>query len=774
MRKTYVLDTSVLVHDPHSLKNFHRSNVVLPIYVLDELDKLKTQINQTGKNARVCIKQIDRICEEGDIHLGVEIENDIILKVDTSVVDPKSFGDQNYIDNKILACAAKLQKENADVIVTLVSRDINLRIRARSFGINAEHYDNENVKSQDLFVGHRSVYNEELAEKLLLDGVLDTVYDETKDIFPNEFVLFYDNNGEEVISIGRKIRNKIVKLKSHKPWKLEPKNREQAMALDLLMDNSVPLVSLAGQAGSGKAQPLDSKILTPTGWKLMGDIKVGDNVIAKSGKKQKVTGVFPQGEKDIFEVVFSDGSKTQCCEDHLWLTKTSKERDTNKPGKVRSLKEIKESLRYGVCNKKNHSIPMTNPVEFNEQDLPIDPYLLGVLLGDGSFASSSISFTTFDDEILENCKKLLPETVSFKLKKEFGNYYITNKKGQKNPLKEKLKEISAWGHLSFEKQIPEIYKFNSVDNRVAILQGLMDTDGFCSKNGMSVVFYSTSKQLALDVQFLVQSLGGKAVITDKQTSYTYKGIKKLGRPSFAVHISLINILPFRLKRKLQNFKERTKYPPMRYIDEINYIGKKQAQCIMVDSEDHLYVTDDFIVTHNTLICMAAALELVKEQKRYKKCMIVRPQTILGAEIGFLPGDLQEKLSPSYQAIMDSFDFLLESKSGMLDMWMQKEIIVFEPMTYLRGRSIHDTLIICDEVQNISPHEIKAILTRAGKGTKIVLTGDYTQIDSKGLDATHNALSYVIEKFKKSNLAGSLILTKCERSLLAEEAVNLLG
>jgi len=428
MRKTYVLDTSVLVHDPHSLKNFPRSNVVLPIYVLDELDKLKTQINQTGKNARVCIKQIDKICEEGDIHLGVEIENDIILKVDTSVVDPKSFGDHSYVDNKILACAAKLQKENTDALVTLVSRDINLRIRARSFGINAEHYDNEHVKSQDLFVGHRNVYNEELAEKLLLDGFLETVYDETKDIFPNEFVLFHDNDGEEVISIGRRIRNKIVKLKSQKPWGLEPKNREQAMALDLLMDNSVPLVSLAGFAGSGK----------------------------------------------------------------------------------------------------------------------------------------------------------------------------------------------------------------------------------------------------------------------------------------------------------------------------------------------------------TLLAIASAMELVIEQKRFKKLLIIRPQTVLGQEIGFLPGDLSEKLGPSFFAIRDSFEFLLEKKKSMLDMWIEKEIVSFDSMTYLRGRSIHDALIIVDEIQNVSPHEVKAVLTRCGKGTKIILNGDYSQIDSKGLDATHNALTYVIEKFKKSNLAGSLILTKCERSPLAEEAVNLLS
>jgi superfamily II DNA or RNA helicase len=132
----------------------------------------------------------------------------------------------------------------------------------------------------------------------------------------------------------------------------------------------------------------------------------------------------------------------------------------------------------------------------------------------------------------------------------------------------------------------------------------MDTDGFCSKNGKSIIFYSTSIKLVKGVQFIVQSLGGKAVITDKHTYYTYKDVYKAGKNSFAVHISMPkNIIPFRLSRKKDLFSPRTKYPPLKYINKIELVGQKEAKCILIDSEDHLYVTDDFILTHNSL-CLA--------------------------------------------------------------------------------------------------------------------------------------------------------------------------
>jgi superfamily II DNA or RNA helicase len=357
--------------------------------------------------------------------------------------------------------------------------------------------------------------------------------------------------------------------------------------------------------GSGKAQPLDAKVLTPFGWKLMAEIKVGSLVIGSDGKSKEVLDIFPQGQKDIYKITFSDDSITECCNDHLWLTSTFNERSHGKTTKkIRTLSEIKDTL-YRYDGSSNHAIQMVKPVEFNSQNILIDPYLLGLLLGDGCFSNKTgVSISNADNEIIEYCKD---SVISYNLVlKQHGkyDYYLVNKTKrafQKNNLISDLKHYDLMCKLSYDKFIPKQYLFNSVQVRLSILQGLMDTDGFISSNGASNIFYTTSPQLAKDVQFIIQSLGGKAVIKDKKTKYTYKNIKKQGRDSFAVYISLPNdIQPFRIGKKLSRFKNKTKYIPTRYIRSIEYVGKKEAQCILIDSEDHLYITDDFIVTHNTL------------------------------------------------------------------------------------------------------------------------------------------------------------------------------
>jgi hypothetical protein len=173
---------------------------------------------------------------------------------------------------------------------------------------------------------------------------------------------------------------------------------------------SVMLLAAAG--GTGKAGPLWSKVLTPDGWKLMGDICVGDKVIAGDGSIAKVTGVFPQGKKPIFKVQMSDGATTHCCDEHLWLTKSQRDRDRHREWKIRPLKEIRETLHLHKSNgrkDRNHSIPMVGPVQFKEQLLPIHPYLLGVILGDGSMTQSGLTLAISDSEITSKILPLLPE-----------------------------------------------------------------------------------------------------------------------------------------------------------------------------------------------------------------------------------------------------------------------------------------------------------------------------------------------------------------------------
>ncbi|OQY18352.1 MAG: phosphate starvation-inducible protein PhoH [Desulfobacteraceae bacterium 4572_35.1] len=184
-------------------------------------------------------------------------------------------------------------------------------------------------------------------------------------------------------------------------------------------------------------------------------------------------------------------------------------------------------------------------------------------------------------------------------------------------------------------------------------------------------------------------------------------------------------------------------------------------------------------TGKTLLAIAAGLQKTADEGKYSRLLVSRPVFPMGRDLGFLPGDVEEKLSPWMQPIFDNVDLLLSSvedrgkhKRGYKEL-VDMGIMEIEPLTYIRGRSIPNQYMIVDEAQNLTPHEIKTIITRAGEGTKIVLTGDPYQIDNPYVDAASNGLSYVVEKFKGQQISGHVTLSRGERSGLAELAANLL-
>jgi len=175
-------------------------------------------------------------------------------------------------------------------------------------------------------------------------------------------------------------------------------------------------------------------------------------------------------------------------------------------------------------------------------------------------------------------------------------------------------------------------------------------------------------------------------------------------------------------------------------------------------------------TGKTLLALAVGLEKVLEKKEYSKLLITRPVVPMGHDIGYLPGSKEEKLRPWMQPIFDNLDYLFCNHDGsfnMTDHLVEQGIIEIEALTYIRGRSIPQQFIICDEAQNLSPHMIKTVITRVGEGSKIIFTGDPEQIDHPYLDSSSNGLSYLAEKLKTEDLAGHVTLRKGERSRVAE-------
>jgi intein/homing endonuclease len=409
---------------------------------------------------------------------------------------------------------------------------------------------------------------------------------------------------------------------------------------------------LAGCAGqrSGKAQPLYSLIKIPNGWIKMGDIKVGDIVSTPDGKSSPIIGVFPQGKKPIYRITFEDGRFADCGEEHLWKVYNShwKTTDTrvkgggkgyiyheHNPWRIMTTREILDRK-----NKNPLFIPLTSYGGI-EQNFSIDPYVLGLLLGDGSFMTSSLIFSNIDSENLKNLKNKLIEGYDLKKVSETScDYLITHgKKGVINYYKETLKNLNLWGKQSYEKFIPEIYKEASIKQRLELLRGLMDTDGAGGKvdvsnfeykvkrAGSTPCFGTSSHQLALDVQYLTRSLGALCKITTKHPTYTYKGVKKQGRAAYRCWIRHPHPKTlYELSRKIENVKRNKQITLGCKIKSIEYLGMEKTQCIMIDHPDHLYITDNFVATHNSVfVAMTACYQLhrflkIQSPSRYFKLM----------------------------------------------------------------------------------------------------------------------------------------------------------
>lgn len=432
VRNVFILDTSVLVYDHNALQAFENCDLILPITVVDELDKLKKLSNDVGRNARVVTRKLDTLLSEHPDVQGCKLPKGVIFTIDSSYQSSNSLNE--YGDLRILQCAAKVQKENPEKKVVLVTRDINLRIRARSAGLGTQSYDREDMASHELYQGYRSVCAPALGKKLLMTQSVSCNGEPLLEaMFPNEFVLFTDKDANGV-SAGRKIGQSIHLVTEKSPWGLHMRGKEQLFASNLLLDPNVPLVTLVGMAGSGK----------------------------------------------------------------------------------------------------------------------------------------------------------------------------------------------------------------------------------------------------------------------------------------------------------------------------------------------------------TLCAVAAALELVLNQRRYGSFEIYRPMETVGAEMGFLPGSVEEKLAPFYAPINDAFALLFGDKSKKKENWkntlfqyMDSGIIKQEAIAFIRGRSIHNTLVLVDEAQNLTRDEMKTILTRVGEDSKIILCGDVLQIDQKSLDAFDNGLTCVVDKFKSYDLAGHVALNKGERSPLSALAARIL-
>jgi hypothetical protein len=363
--------------------------------------------------------------------------------------------------------------------------------------------------------------------------------------------------------------------------------------------------------GLGKALASDTMVVTPAGYVPIGKLLPGDHVIGADGKPTKVLGVFPQGERPGFRVTFSDDSSLVCDIEHLWNVRTKTQRHRGDGWKTWTLAQIMDrGLRADSGTAQDRLfIPMVDPVQFNEttDELPIDPYVLGCLIGDGGLTSYTPMMTSADPEIIDRIRSALPIGTSIE-RRRYTKYdwVIAGTRGgnhhEANRVTDALRDLGLMGHGSPEKFVPTPYLLGAEDTRRALLQGLLDTDGSVwLDNGCPVIeFCTTSKKLADDFVFLVQSLGGKGRAREKKTTHL---LAYRVTPTFPNGIA-----PFWLTRKATLYGERSKGMPSRSFRNIEPVGIVDMTCIKVEAEDGLFVAEGFIVTHNTLCELEFALQ----------------------------------------------------------------------------------------------------------------------------------------------------------------------
>lgn len=480
-----------------------------------------------------------------------------------------------------------------------------------------------------------------------------------------------DKPGIKIDQPGEKLQAKAIKTL---PFDLTSSQKKALVLLNKRMSEDVPSTTLVNaDVGSGKGLCEDESVLTPSGWVKIKEIQVGDEVIGSNGKPTKVTGVFPQGLQEVAKIEFSDNTEIITDLSHLWAVQplgqfANKYKDGALPTRIVSTRQLlseepseveieqggngnsmykkKIMMQTHFKNSKGGlkwSIPvLSEPVEHVKQKelLPLDPYFFGYWLGDGN--SRGLHITVGDQDLL---------TTQLNLSKCWKGEVIasigpkkTKDKKSPNTLQFKSEEFAGATKLKemgvyMNKHIPENYLLSASEERLSLLQGLMDSDGHCSKRGI-LEFTNNNKNIVDGLLNLVRSLGGIGKVSRiRKANYTNTSGEKVESKHFSYTVIFtlpFGMAPFRLERKLKLYGERIEKLPKRShghkkkITNVELLPEKQKTiCIKVDAEDELFVTKDFIVTHNTVVAQLSALRAIDSGFQ---TVLIAPTDILARQL----------------------------------------------------------------------------------------------------------------------------------------------
>lgn len=413
-----------------------------------------------------------------------------------------------------------------------------------------------------------------------------------------------------------------------------------------------PNIICLAAAGAGKSIPNSTMIPTPNGWKKVSEIKEGEFLFDQEGNPTKVLGVFPQGKKEVYEITFGDKRTAKCCIDHIWSVHKDTWKDKNK-FKDYTLKEILED-KWEKIDKRGHkshqfSIPCSKAVKYNATEkLTVDPYLLGVFLGDGSCLESALTLSSNDKEIVEKIQSILGCPDIYQNSANYHWTFYKNNEHQRVQTKEIFGKYSEnVCRYSYDKSIPEVYKLASIEDRYKLIQGLMDTDGSITKSGgrYHVSFTTTSEKLKNDFIEVMGSLGYVCTcrIDKREEKYT------TGQ-AYEVKINIPNAEKYKLfslsrKKNIAeeciNKSQHRKYDRTTIIDIQDLGYEEEMTCFYVDNEKHLFLINDYIVTHNTACLTERIRTIIQNGCSPDKIVAITFTTMAAEEMKKRLGDIAE-------------------------------------------------------------------------------------------------------------------------------------
>ena len=488
------------------------------------------------------------------------------------------------------------------------------------------------------------------------------------------------------------------------------------------------LILYGGAAGSGKAQLLDSQVVTPFGLRKNRDLKVGDTITNPvTGGMQKIIYLHPVSKNQYYRIVFSDGAYTDCSSEHIWKLHQSSERsksfrkyggDRDRLWTAQQVYEWYQRKKNGICADEYLIAPLTEPVRFTVANrlVPIDPYILGFIIGDGcisdiQLAQNVVTVTTMDQEVVD---RFIECGYDMSVKYPAGNafkYSIRDKE-----LIDSIKKLWIAGNKSQTHAIPKGYLYGTLEERKRLMQGLMDADGYVDKGGR-LYYYTTSKQLAEDVTFIVRSLGGVCTTFEDVGSYKDKsGEKRICSKVYNLYIRTKidnELVGLTRKKKLAHGLFNGGFSELGHrISDVIDIGEKEGRCITVSDPSGLYCTDDFIVTHNSWLGTAWGLSTCI---RFPGARFAIARKTLKVLRGTTWVTLMNVLRTF--GLKEGVNYHLDNLNLVVTLWNGSQILSFEledlprDPQYARLGSVEITCGYIDEASEVTEKAVEVLLSR---------------------------------------------------------------